>query len=213
VSFRCGPTRQTEAVTIRAQRRPGRPTGGQPVADRDLLLDAAERALRRDGSGVSLEAIAVEAGVTKPVIYARIGDRSEVAAALAQRLADRLVSAGTEALDGRGFERAALAALIEATLRTIAAHRELFVYVTSGVTGDTAQGTLQLAGRSAGWSTSRPSRRDTVGVRRNRHVEPGVALVDSRARSTSRRRCRTVGRPALAWFGGSLATPMNFRTE
>ena len=124
--------------------------GGQPVADRELLLDAAERALRRDGSAVSLEAIAVEAGVTKPVIYSRIGDRSAVAAALAQRLADRLVIAGTAALDGRGLERDALAALIEATLRAIAADRELFVYVTSGGASDTLQGTLQLAGRSAG---------------------------------------------------------------
>ena len=63
-------------VTVSSGRRPGRPAGGKQVVDRELVLDAAERAIRRDGPLVSLEAIAIEAGVTKPVIYARIGDRT-----------------------------------------------------------------------------------------------------------------------------------------
>jgi len=57
------------------------------------MLDAAERVIARDGNGASLEAIATEAGVTKPIVYARVGSRAELSNALAARLADRLIAA------------------------------------------------------------------------------------------------------------------------
>ena len=112
------------------------------------MLDAAERVIRRDGSDVSLETIAVEAGVTKPIVYARVGGRTEVANALAERLADRFIAAAGVAVDGRPFGREMLASLVEATLTTVAAHRELFLYVTGGTSGETPKRTLYLAERS-----------------------------------------------------------------
>ena len=48
---------------------------------------------RGDGHGVSLEAIAVEAGVTKPIVYARVGSRADLSGVLADRLGDRLLAA------------------------------------------------------------------------------------------------------------------------
>ena len=59
----------------------------------DSILDAAERVIARDGSGASIEAIAIEAGVTKPIVYARVGARAELCEALAERLAARLDTA------------------------------------------------------------------------------------------------------------------------
>jgi AcrR family transcriptional regulator len=136
-------------MSIKVRRRPGRPSGGSHVVDRDDLLDAAERVIRRDGPRASLEAIAVEAGVTKPVVYARVGGKADLANALAIRLGDRLTTAAGKALRGRPTGRPTLAAFIEATLVTVADHRELFLYVTSGNADDTPQHRLYLAERSA----------------------------------------------------------------
>ena len=112
------------------------------------MLDAAERVIRRDGSDVSLEAIAAEAGVTKPIVYARVGGRAELSNALAERLADRFIAAAGVAIARRPFGREMLASLVEATLATVAEHRELFLYVTGGTSGDTPKRTLHLTERS-----------------------------------------------------------------
>ncbi len=135
-------------MTIRVGRRPGRPVGGRHVVDREVVLDAAERAIRREGAGVSLEAIAVEAGVTKPIVYARVGGRTDVSNALAERLADRMIAAAGDAVGGRPFGREMLASLVQSNLATVAAHRELFLYVTGGTSDESPMRTLYLAERS-----------------------------------------------------------------
>jgi AcrR family transcriptional regulator len=119
------------------------------VVDREVLLDAAERVITRDGSGASLEAIALEAGVTKPIVYARIGSRAELSNALAARLAERLIAAGAEVVSSASLDRATLAALFRTSLEMIDGQRELFLYVTRGAADDTPERTLYLAGRSA----------------------------------------------------------------
>ena len=113
------------------------------------MLDAAERVIARDGNGASLEAIAREAGVTKPIVYARVGSRAELSDALAVRLSDRLIERLRVQAETGEFDRAALAGLFRVTLETIGAHRELFLYVTRGSGDDTAERTLHLASQSA----------------------------------------------------------------
>ena len=158
-------------MTIRVGRRPGRPTGGRHVVDRSVVLDAAERVIRRDGAGVSLEAIALEAGVTKPIVYARVGGRTDVANALAERLADRLIAAASAAVDGRPYGHEMLAALIEANLVTVAAHRELFLYVTGGTSDESPMRTLYLAERS-----TTPMAQQLARWRTRHGLDPAVAL-------------------------------------
>lgn len=114
------------------------------------MLDAAERVIAREGSGASLDAIALEAGVTKPIVYARVGSRAELSNALAERLARRLVRAGQAELGDGVLDRTSLARLFATTLDTIAGHRELFVYVTRGASDDAPERTLYLAAQSAG---------------------------------------------------------------
>ncbi len=113
------------------------------------MLDAAERVIARDGNGASLDAIATEAGVTKPIVYARVGSRAELSNALAARLADRLIAAARAEVSSSKLDRATLSAFVRATLETIAAHRELFLFVTRGSAGDTSERELYLAGKSA----------------------------------------------------------------
>ena len=151
-------------------RRPGRPLGGQLVIDREHVLDAAERVIRRDGAGSSLEAVAVEAGVTKPIVYDRVGGRADLADALAERLADRMVLATRTALAGETLSQTGLTRFIEANLRTVADHRELFLYVTGGSTEQTALGRLSLAERS-----TTPLTKTLAVWRSGIQQDPGVA--------------------------------------
>ena len=124
----------------------GRPSGGALVVDRQVVLDNAELVIRRDGAAASLEAIARESGVTKPIVYARVGGRTELATALAERLTERLTAAAGAALASSTDGRDAVASLIRATLETMRQERELFLYVTGGNTYDDR---LQLAARVA----------------------------------------------------------------
>jgi AcrR family transcriptional regulator len=136
-------------MTVRSRRRPGRPSGTDQVLDRATLLDVAERVIARDGSGASIDAIAREAGVTKPSVYARVGSRADLSNALAERLAERLMEAGRPTVaDGR-LDRDALAALFRSSLDTIGQYRDLFLFVTRGSADDGPERTLYLAGQSA----------------------------------------------------------------
>lgn len=62
------------------------------AARRAELLDAAVRAIRRDGPRVSMDVIAAEAGVTKPIVYRHFGDRVGLASALAEQFGGALIS-------------------------------------------------------------------------------------------------------------------------
>ena len=132
-----------------ARRGRGRPAGGDHVVDRQRILDVAELVIARDGSGASLEAIADEAGVTKPTLYARVGSRADLSNALAERLADRLIARARDEVVSSRLDRATLARFFAVTLETIEAHRQLFLYVTRGSADDTSERALYLAGRSA----------------------------------------------------------------
>ena len=155
-----------EVMTERARRRPGRPAGGKPVVDREHVLDAAERAIRRDGAGVSIETIAREAGVTKPIVYAQVGGRTELANTLAQRLSDHLITSSAVALQGHPNGREALVALLRSNLDTIGENRQLFHYVMSGTSHDN----LYIAQRS-----TTPLAEVLAAWRANQGLDPSVA--------------------------------------
>jgi AcrR family transcriptional regulator len=138
--------RREQAAADAAPRRRGRP----PLADREGLLDAAERAIRRSGAKVSLERIAAAAGVTKPVLFAHVGDRRALVDALAERLLARIEKAVASALAAGAEGRDALERLIEAQLATVGADRNLYAFVNGAGSGDTnLTSTLAFAQRSA----------------------------------------------------------------
>ena len=56
------------------------------------LLDAALIAIRRVGAGASMNDLAAEAGVTKPILYRHFGDRNGLVAALAERFTADLMA-------------------------------------------------------------------------------------------------------------------------
>src|SRR5688572_3705276 len=82
---------------------------------REELLDAADRVIHRCGPGFSMDEIASEAGITKPVVYRHFGDKDGLHEALTERYIDELKLAlrpATETDD----PRSRLAATIDAYL-------------------------------------------------------------------------------------------------
>ncbi|MGV9711354.1 TetR/AcrR family transcriptional regulator [Gordonia sp. NPDC003424] len=105
-----------------------------PVDDkRDLLLDAAERVFCRAGyAGTTMAALAAEAGVTRPTMYAYYASKDEVFSALAQRVRHELLDLQERAdvTTPRDTLRGTLAESLDAYVRhqpiiTVIAHQAL----------------------------------------------------------------------------------------
>jgi AcrR family transcriptional regulator len=69
------------------------------------LLEAADRVVLRDGPGASMNAIAAEAGITKPILYRHFGDRDGLIAVIAERFATGLIGEIDQALLRTGSSR------------------------------------------------------------------------------------------------------------
>lgn len=118
------------------KRRPGRPSAGQASVDRNELLECAERLIRRQGPSVSLEAIAAEAGVTKPIVYHHVGGKEAVIRELSFRLNERHAEAFRKAVAGVREPSDAIRAFVDAYLAVLEEDGNLHFYVT----GATAPG-------------------------------------------------------------------------
>ena len=79
--------RQRTERRLQAPRTPARD------ARRAALVAAAFRAIARHGADVSMEQIAAEAGITKPILYRHFGDKTGLVAAVTLRYLDELRSA------------------------------------------------------------------------------------------------------------------------
>src|SRR6185503_13694774 len=90
--------------------------GGRSVVRRAQLLDAADRAIQRDGPDVSMAAIAAEAGVTKPIVYRHFGDKAGLYRALAERHTDELLASIRTALTSPAGLRARAEGAVDAYL-------------------------------------------------------------------------------------------------
>jgi AcrR family transcriptional regulator len=100
----------TTAIAIRDSAR-----GRRRERRRQELLDAADRLIHRVGVAFSMDEIASEAGITKPVVYRHFGDKDGLHEALTERYIRELKQAlrpATETAD----PRSRLAATIDAYL-------------------------------------------------------------------------------------------------
>jgi AcrR family transcriptional regulator len=90
------------------------------------LLDAADRIVRRDGPAATMDAIAREAGITKPILYRHFGDKGGLYGALAERYTGVLLDRLQAALEAGRGRRDRVSRTVDAYLAAI--EREPQVY-------------------------------------------------------------------------------------
>ncbi|WP_338899569.1 TetR family transcriptional regulator [Streptomyces sp. TG1A-60] len=93
------------------------------------LLEAADRVVLRDGPGASMNAIAAEAGITKPILYRHFGDKGGLYAALAQRHTDALLDSLRAALDAPAERRQRVEATLDTYLTAIEARPQVYRFL------------------------------------------------------------------------------------
>ena len=98
----------------------------EAVAEHNLraILDSAERLLQR-GEQPSISAVASEAGVSRPTVYAHFPDRRVLLQALVERTVTHAMSAIAAAEPDRGPAADALQRLIASSWQQIAGHDEI----------------------------------------------------------------------------------------
>lgn len=99
-------------------------------ARRTELLDAVSRAIHRGGPDLSMESLAAEAGITKPVLYRHFGDKQGLLAAHAQRHAATLAAAITEELARSRTPRSRIRATIDTYLAALERDPQTYWFVT-----------------------------------------------------------------------------------
>ena len=80
-------------ATHRQERRERRDRRHVDRADRrEALLTAAVDGIRKHGPSASMDMLASEAGITKPILYRHFGDRAGLVSEIAKRFADSLLA-------------------------------------------------------------------------------------------------------------------------
>ncbi|CAL9586868.1 putative HTH-type transcriptional regulator [Streptomyces sp. enrichment culture] len=117
-------------------------TGRERSTDRRRreLLEAADRVVLRDGPQASMNAIAAEAGITKPILYRHFGDKGGLYAALARRHTDALLSSLRAALDAPAGRRERVESTLETYLAAIEARPQVYRFLMHPAEGSAAQG-------------------------------------------------------------------------
>src|SRR3954471_16451134 len=105
-----------------------------PVAEarpskREQLLDAADRVVQREGSAATMNLIAAEAGITKPILYRHFGDKLGLYRALADRHIDELLERLRAALATRGGLRAPTCAPVAAHRAAVEEHPQVYRFL------------------------------------------------------------------------------------
>ncbi|WP_406264637.1 TetR/AcrR family transcriptional regulator [Streptomyces sp. NBC_00191] len=105
--------------------------GQQRTADqrRRELLEAADRVVLRDGPQASMNAIAAEAGITKPILYRHFGDKGGLYRALAKRHTDALLDALRAAVDAPADRRERVEATLDTYLAAIEARPQVYRFL------------------------------------------------------------------------------------
>ncbi|MEU0395338.1 TetR family transcriptional regulator [Streptomyces sp. NPDC006208] len=93
------------------------------------LLEAADRVVLRDGPHASMNAIAAEAGITKPILYRHFGDKGGLYRALAKRHTDALLRALQGAVDADVDRRERVAGTLDTYLAAIEARPQVYRFL------------------------------------------------------------------------------------
>ena len=96
---------------------------------RQQLLEVADRVIRREGPSASINQIAAEAGIAKPVLYRHFGDKGGLYQALAESYVRQLMDALREALATETDPPERLATTIDTYLRFVEENPEVYRFL------------------------------------------------------------------------------------
>lgn len=99
------------------------------AARREELLDAAVEVIRREGPAASMEAIAAEAGITKPILYRHFEHRVGLVDAVGMRFSSQLSAKVAAALSRPGDPQEVLATTIDAYVAFIDADPHVYRFL------------------------------------------------------------------------------------
>ena len=99
------------------------------AARREELLDAAIRCIRKAGPGVSMERIAAEAGVTKPILYRHFRDRADLQDAIATRFTDAIGKELRGVMRRTGKPRLVLESAIDSYVRLVERDTDIYRFL------------------------------------------------------------------------------------
>lgn len=116
-------------------------------ARREELLDAADRAIRKEGPTVSMDEIAAEAGVTKPILYRHFGDKAGLSHALGERYLELLLAALRGAVERETDPAGRISATIDAYLALVEREPQIYRFVIQTTITELAE---TIAGRRQG---------------------------------------------------------------
>lgn len=98
-------------------------------ARRAEFVEATIRAIQQRGTDIAMEDIAAEAGVSKPVIYRHFTDKADLYLAVSSRAMELLMEQMEPAIDRGGPVQAWIKGIIDAYLRTVEDHPQLYRFV------------------------------------------------------------------------------------
>jgi AcrR family transcriptional regulator len=116
------------ATDTAALRRRNSERARQRKRRREELLDVADRVIQARGMSVSMDEIASEAGITKPVLYRHFGDKDGLYEALTRRYVDDLTHSLRPAV-ATDDPRSRLAAAIDAYLSYVEREPERYRFL------------------------------------------------------------------------------------
>ncbi|BAJ31227.1 MULTISPECIES: TetR family transcriptional regulator [Kitasatospora] len=103
---------------------------------REQLLNAADRVVQREGPSASMNAIAAEAGITKPILYRHFGDRNGLIGALTERHTAGLLAAVRSALNEPLERRDRVEHVLDVYLAAIESRPQVYRLLTHPEPGD-----------------------------------------------------------------------------
>jgi len=113
---------------------------------REQLLEAADRVVQREGSAASMNLIAAEAGITKPILYRHFGDKGGLYRALAARHIDQLLARLRNALTTRGGLTARTRATVDAYLAAVEEQPQVYRFLMERAAAEDADVRGQVVG-------------------------------------------------------------------
>lgn len=144
-------------------------------ARRQELLDAADRAIRKGGPSVSMDEIAAEAGVTKPILYRHFGDKAGLSHALGERYLELLIGHLREALAKQSDPVGRISATIEAYLYFAEREPQIYRFVIQETIAELAESLAERRqGSAASSSFLRGIASEITGVLREEATQLGV---------------------------------------